>query len=222
MDLYKNTYRSDTFRIKNWDYGSPGYYYVTICTKNREHYFGEVVLWQRIENDNYSIGETRAGDGPCGGIVGTHNYASLPSTPHPPHGGTHRISQVPVTRLTEIGRIAHQNWIDIPIHFPFVTLDEFVMMPNHIHGVLCFHKPGYRGKNVNRFGPQSQNLGSVIRNYKSATKTHATLHHIDFSWQARYHDNVITSGKELDNIRSYIRSNPARWLQKQKKKYDTI
>jgi hypothetical protein len=54
MTLYRNKYRSETFQIKNWDYGAPGHYYVTVCTKNHEHFFGEVVLCACGENDNYT------------------------------------------------------------------------------------------------------------------------------------------------------------------------
>ncbi|MEX2232741.1 MAG: hypothetical protein WD824_11305 [Cyclobacteriaceae bacterium] len=187
MERYKSKYRSDSTRIKNWDYGSPGYYYVTVCTKNHNQNFGEVVLWDGpVDAYNYMV-ETRAWDGKCGGIAGTHNYASLPPPARPAH-----VSPAPsshthaVVILTPIGKIAFQNWLDIPKHFPFVSLDEFVIMPDHIHGILCFKKPGYRERHLNSFGPQSQNLGSVLRNYKSATKAYATSHEIEFAWQSRF------------------------------------
>ncbi|MBI4650145.1 hypothetical protein HY745_02450, partial [Candidatus Desantisbacteria bacterium] len=81
-DLFKNQYRIKSTRLSNWDYSSNGYYFITICTHNREHYFGE-------------IGE-----------------------------------------ITTIGKIAQKYWLEIPNHFPFVILNEFVIMPNHIHGIL--------------------------------------------------------------------------------------
>ena len=205
MERYRNKYRSDSIRIRNWDYGSPGYYYVTICTAERIHYFGDVVM-----GDNDLEGE-RPWESACGGIAGTHNYASLPPAAHPAHVPVHGS---PIIQLTTIGKIANQNWMDIPKHFPFVVLDEFVVMPNHIHGILRFEKPGYRERKKNVFGPQSQNLGSVLRGYKSATKSYATTHHIEFGLQARYHDDVITSGKELERIRIYIQNNPSRWMER--------
>ena len=122
-----------------------------------------------------------------------------------------------IVRSTPIGKVANQGIrFNIRQHFPLVSLDEFIIMPDHIHGILCFQKPGYRERNTNAFGPQSQNLGSVIRNYKGATKAYATAHGFPLEWQARYHDDVITSGKELDNIRRYIRDNPKRWIEKNK------
>lgn len=214
MDRYRNKYRGDSIRIRNWNYGSPGYYYVTICTRDRMHYFGDVVISDETPED---IQSPAPWADVCGGFAATHNYASLPPAAPPPHGTGIRSTRSHVTvELTEIGKIAYQNWIDIPAHFPFVILDEFVVMPDHIHGILCFQKPGYRERNVNSFGPQSENLGSVIRNFKGATKAYATSHEIQFAWQARYHDDVITSGEELDRIRTYIRNNPAKWLAKSK------
>ena len=134
---YKNKYRSDTTRLKNHDYGSDDWYFVTICTKNRERYFGEII--QR---------------------VGTQNFASLHPTP--------------------IGKIAHQYWLEIPNHFPFVILGEFIIMPDHVHGLIYFNKPEYpyRIQRPNEFGPQSQNLASVIRGYKAALKKYANINNI--------------------------------------------
>lgn len=210
MDRYRNKFRSDSFRLKNWDYGSPGYYYVTICTKDRVHYFGDV-----LNKGNDNEGENESWEGVCGGVAGTHDHASLPPFAHPTHvpDPEHNDSNA-IVRLTPVGITAYQNWMAIPNHFPFVSLDEFVVMPNHLHGILLFLKPGYRERTLNSFGPQSKNLASAIRGFKSATKSYATSHKIKFEWQARYYDDVITSGKEREKIRQYIRNNPKRWIEK--------
>lgn len=116
--------------------------------------------------------------------------------------------------LSKIGLIANQYWLDIPKHYPFVQLDEYVIMPNHIHGLLYFNKPEheYRIQKPNTFGPQSMNLAAVIRGYKSALKTYATTNEVPFGWQPRYYDSVVRSEEDLNKIRSYIRSNPAKWV----------
>lgn len=172
---YKNKYRSDTIRLKNHDYGSDDWYFVTICTKNRERYFGEIIVDKNIQQ-------------------GTQNFASL--------------------QPTEIGKIAHQYWMEIPNHFPFVILDEFVMMPDHVHGLIYFNKPDYtyRIPHPNQFGPQSQNLASVIRGFKAAVKKYATMNNIPFQWQSRYHENVVRKEIGLQRIRKYIQYNPVRSL----------
>jgi putative transposase len=170
-DRFKNKFRISPTRLTGWDYGSSGLYYITICTKDRVHYFGDIVSDQNSE---------------------THNYASLQKTP--------------------IAEIANKNWFDIPNHFPFVELDDFVIMPNHIHSILFINKPDKTNWQPNKFGSQSQNLGSIIRNYKGSVKTYATTNNIEFAWQPRYYDRVIRNEKEYANVRQYIFNNPDNWL----------
>jgi len=124
-DLFNGKYRIPSARLAGYDYGAHGLYYVTICTRNRECYFGDIA-------------------------VESQGFATL--------------------RATKIGTIAHQCWLEIPQHFPFVELDEFVIMPNHVHGILFFNRPDYREWKSNAFGPQSKNLGSVIRGFKAGVK----------------------------------------------------
>jgi len=154
-DRFKSKYRISPARLSHWDYGSHGLYYITICTKDREHYFGEIVSEQDVETNN----------------IETQNIASL--------------------RQTCIGEIAYNNWLDIPNHFSFVELDEFVVMPNHIHGIIFINKPDKIDWQKNKFGSQSQNLASIIRGFKVSVKAYSTTNGIEFSWQPRYYDHVI-------------------------------
>jgi putative transposase len=187
-----NKYRIPSARLQTWDYGSQGLYFITICTKNRENYFGEIVP---VETQN--IASLRYSDP----SIETQNIASLQPTP--------------------IGLITQKNWEEIPAHFPFVELDEFILMPNHVHGILFFNKP-YSGEwNVNKFGPQSKNLGSVIRGYKASVKTCAVTNQIEFVWQPRFHDHIIRSQEELNRIRQYIINNPLNW-QKDKANFEGL
>ena len=113
---------------------------------------------------------------------------------------------------TPIGEIAYDNWLDIPKHFSFAELDDFVVMPNHIHGILYINKPDKMDWQINKFGVQSQNLASVIRGYKASVKTHATTNNIEFEWQPRYYDHVIRNEKEYLNISGYVVNNQEQWL----------
>jgi REP element-mobilizing transposase RayT len=113
---------------------------------------------------------------------------------------------------TQIGEIAHRYWTEIPKHFPFVELDAFVIMPDHVHGVLFLNRPKYESWRTNSFKPQSENLASIVRGYKAAVKKYAVLNRLEFDWQPRYHDHVIHSETELNNIRQYITDNPVKWL----------
>lgn len=114
-------------------------------------------------------------------------------------------------RATEIGEVAYHNWERIPSFHPYAELDEFVVMPDHVHGILLIDKPYKTSWELNKFGPQRNNLGSILRGHKSSIKTYATTNNIDFSWQPSYYDRVIRNEKEHLNIKGYIRNNPDQW-----------
>ncbi len=127
-----------------------------------------------------------------------------------PHFGT--IDGTTATlQPTAIGQVAIDCWYAIPEHFPFVVLDAFQLMPNHLHGILWIDKPDYTDWRPNQFGPQSRNLGSIIRGFKIGVTKQARLARPDFGWQARYHDRIIRNDDELNRIRTYIDANPANW-----------
>ena len=109
---------------------------------------------------------------------------------------------------TEIGNYAKKCWESIPERYPFVELDTFILMPDHLHGILCFSKKERSDWNNNKFGPQKENLAAVIRGFKSAVTSFAKAHLIEFQWQTNYFDRIIRNENELNQIREYIRDNP--------------
>ncbi|MEA3349502.1 MAG: transposase [Chloroflexota bacterium] len=114
--------------------------------------------------------------------------------------------------LTPLGQSATDCWNAIPDHFPFVVLDEFVIMPNHVHGIIIIDKPdGGGGDGPNKFGPQSKNLASIVRGYKIGVTKFARKHAIPFKWQPRYHDHIVRDAGEHERIQKYIRENPQKW-----------
>ena len=169
MDKFQNKYRIPSSRLQNWNYGSPGLYFITVCTKNREHYFGEIINGEMM--------------------------------------------------LNEIGIFVHSEWIKTPGIRPDMNLElgEFVVMPNHFHGIMIIGENEFNGRDAmhrvstNKFGPQSKNLGSIMRDFKSAVTTHSKILNIEFGWQARFHDHIIRSYEEFIQISKYILSNPAHW-----------
>jgi putative transposase len=111
--------------------------------------------------------------------------------------------------LSPAGQCAVDCFKDIPQHFPDVVIDEFVVMPDHVHGILIFTKKLNNNEvNLpNRFGPQSLNLASVVRGFKVGVTKAARLHIQKFAWQSRYHDRIIRNASEHERIRYYIRNN---------------
>jgi putative transposase len=182
--LYKNKYRIESARLKNWDYSTEGCYFVTICTQGRNHYFG-----------------------------GIDNGAMM---------------------LSEIGKIAEQFWGEIPNHFPFVHLDEWVIMPNHVHGIVVIDK-SITTNNMElkktadpvaaatvaavvetpKLGVSTDwkpgTIGVIINQYKRICTIQSRKTNPKFAWQPRFHDHIIRNNDELTRIQEYIVNNPANW-----------
>ena len=180
---FKGKYRIQTNRLNGYDYSSNGIYFITICTKEKIHYFGEIVEPHdcAAQSDCAAQNDDTA----------QSDIASL----HP----------------TEIGKIANEYWYSIPEHYPFVILDEFIVMPNHLHGIVILNKEEERIWAPNVFGTQSRNLGAIIRGFKSSVKRYANEHNIDFYWQSRFYDHIIQNEITLFAIRNYIKANPSNW-----------
>ncbi|WP_460502695.1 transposase [Hymenobacter agri] len=114
--------------------------------------------------------------------------------------------------------IARECWLQIPIRFPFVVLDAFVIMPDHVHGILIFDKPEEKRPALNyqnSFGPQRENLAAVIRGFKAGVSAAIKQRGLEFGWQSRFHDRVVRNDVELEKIQRYIADNPVRWKHEQ-------
>ncbi len=142
--------------------------------------------------------------------------------------------------LTEIGQIAHECWHAIPDHFPFVHLHEFVVMPNHVHGIIIIDRNGLglpvetlhatslptslptqqsppepppppKNEQMAAISPKSGSLSTIIRSYKSEVSKQVRAIHADFAWQTRFHDSIIRNTENHEKIRYYILNNPRLW-----------
>lgn len=127
-----------------------------------------------------------------GKIIETHDHASV--------------------HLSDLGKIAQQYWQEIPNHFPNVILDEFIIMPDHLHGIIEINNKEMHhyasAPKGNKFAPQSRNLASIIRGFKGSVKKWAVMNNHDFQWQSRYYDRIIWNHDELSRVGKYIRDNP--------------
>jgi hypothetical protein len=132
----------------------------------------------------------------------------------------------------EIGLFVLTAWQNTPSLRPDmnIQLEEFVLMPNHFHGILIigenqfnqrltydnnkFDMPENTFLNispVNQFGPQSKNLAAIIRGFKASVTSYAIQHKIPFEWQSRYHDHIIRDYISYLKIANYIIGNPGNW-----------
>ncbi|PIZ70638.1 transposase [Candidatus Peregrinibacteria bacterium CG_4_10_14_0_2_um_filter_43_11] len=135
--------------------------------------------------------------------------------------------------LNGLGVIANQFWLNIPNHFKNVELDEWTIMPNHIHGILWLKNRSndlnfvtprrdvlikrLYDKNQNKhnyfstISPKKGSLSLIIRCYKMICTKKIKIIDNDFSWQPNYHDHIIRNETELNRIRLYIQNNPFNW-----------
>ena len=163
-----NKYRKDSIRLQHWDYGWNAAYFVTICSKNKICYFGNII-----------------------------------------DGEMH---------LSATGKIVNDLWYDITNHTKNVELGQFVVMPNHIHGIIIINtdpveaRPALSNVGRNRFQNQGKNtLSSIIGGYKSAVTKNANLLMFQHAWQPRFYEHIIRNQKSLNEIESYIINNPINW-----------
>lgn len=152
-------------RLEFYDYSQPGYYFITICTKERHQ---EILC---------SIEHT------VGAIIN-----------RPP-----RIS------LTSLGRIVDETIRAIPDHYPGISVDQFIIMPDHVHLILSFRHIGPDGRQIAAPTP----LPNVIQQMKRIISKQVGVS----LWQKGFYDHVIRNDEDLTNVRRYIRSNPLKWIQ---------
>jgi putative transposase len=184
-----------SIRLRGYDYSSPGAYSVTICTQDRLSLFGDVVEGRMVKN--------LAGD------------------------------------------LVHSAWWRLTSDYPYLDLDAFQVMPNHIHGILVIRRgescvrpengsilvprrgePRVRLQGLgdhkdrpNARGTVPGSVGRIVQGFKSEA-TDAYIRGVREQgwprfpgklWQRDYYEHVVRDEDELERIREYILTNPARW-----------
>ena len=121
-------------------------------------------------------------------------------------------------QLNDIGRVAHRTWEEISTHFPQVERDAWVVMPNHVHGIIVIVGPPAGATHASPLqrpsGPPKRSIGAIVGSYKSAvSKRINTMRGTPgvSVWQRNYYEHVIRTESALHRIRHYITDNPARW-----------
>jgi REP element-mobilizing transposase RayT len=173
-----------SIRLHEYDYSSPGMYFITLCAQDKKCLFGDIV------DDEM--------------------------------------------RLNEFGKIAQQQWLSIPNRFDDICLDEFIVMPNHMHGIIKIVGAPLAGALSNNVAPGNKRapargaptmggatvaIGVIIGAYKSLC-VHQCLQYIKQNnknlilgklWQRNYYEHIIRNEISLNKIREYIINNPIQW-----------
>lgn len=185
-----------SIRLPGFDYGQSGVYFITLCTRNKECWFGEI-----------------------------HNAQM---------------------RLNQLGKIVAQEWLKTPKIRPEITLDSWIIRPNHLHGIIIIQQtdtnepvgahrrapfyqpapniqPGFSfhpapntqpAPSSPEFRRSSKSLPSIIAGFKSATTKRINQQRETPRlplWQRNYYESIVRDPVHLKHIRHYIRANPTHW-----------
>jgi len=115
-------------------------------------------------------------------------------------------------QLSNIGNIVYTTWKHIPDHYPNVKLDKFIVMPNHVHGIINIYQSDHRANNNLPLHGTSQTIGAIIRGFKiGVTKWCRTYTITNNVWQRNYYEHIIRDDHDLRRIRQYIANNVINW-----------
>ncbi|MEO0968678.1 MAG: transposase [Cyanobacteria bacterium J06639_18] len=189
-----------SIRLKKYDYGQQGAYFITICTHNKQCWFGEI-----------------------------HNSQMY---------------------LNQFGKIVAQEWLRTAEIRPEVVLGEWIIMPNHVHGIIAidrnsqeegtqvidFQEKGEHDKKEQiekrvhigalQVGRRGKSLSSIVAGFKSVTTKRVNILREMCRvplWQRNYYESVVRNCSHLERIKAYIRANPSDWSNDPEySRYDSI
>ena len=165
MDLPKRKH----MRYKNYDYTADGYYFLTLCVKDRQKILSEII---------YDNSENKV-----------------------------------TVRLTEIGKIAEQYLLNIQELYEDITVEQYVIMPDHIHMFIGISNWNEKTQSISTGGTadgKRADISHIVRAFKILVSKK-----IGYSvWQKSFFDVIVTNPKWFDNVVEYIEDNPQRWYEK--------
>ena len=152
-------------RLKGYDYSQAGRYFVTVCTKDRIHWFGDIRNGKMI--------------------------------------------------LNESGRIAAEQWKWLGNQYDTVTIDEYCIMPNHLHGIIGIAVGNGRDRSLqpnDRPQPKIKPLPELMGAFKTTSSKLIHRNGLpEFQWQKSYYDRIVRTESSLNTMREYVRNNPLNW-----------
>ena len=109
-----------------------------------------------------------------------------------------------IMQLNTLGEAVAGCWRDLPRTMPAIVLHEWVLMPNHFHGLVTLEAPGKHSLPdvVRTFKSVSTRVANQVRNTVGSTL-----------WHRSYYDHIVRNEVDLDRVREYIACNPAQWDQ---------
>ena len=168
-------------RLKTYDYSQNGMYFITICTQNRKEILSKIIpVW--------------------GSLMGDPLTTPQPQTP--------KCNSHVKIQLTREGQIIQNNINNINENYKNIIIDEYVIMPNHVHLIVKIVLPcGMGGSPMTASPTGGMNIPKLMNSFKSIV-----VKQIGYSvWQRGYYEHIVRNKKEYQKIREYIKNNPKGW-----------
>jgi putative transposase len=183
-EKFQNKYRVPSARLKNWDYGNNGAYFITICTKEMMHFFGEVTSKNMNLN---SIGELAEENWVA--IVKQFPYVEL---------GSFQIMPNHMHGILIINKGHESSYKNLETRL-------IKSVPQNALKTGGFAKEGNPMVN--------ENISRIIRWYKGRCTFQMRKLIKDFEWHSRFYDHIIRNSESFERIQMYIEENPAKWAE---------
>lgn len=223
MTKFKDKYRIESARAKWWDYNGEGSYFITICTKNRNHYFGEIrngemhlsrtgviadILWREIpnRNKNVKLGEFVVMPDHIHGII---DVMAVDDNALNDGVGDGHVGDGDVARLVSGRDVACNVSTENQKNRNVTTNNETTrnIPMNHQNP----RNAPIKNHTMSKISPKSNSIAAIIRSYKSAVTRHANRLGFENGWQTRFYDSIIRNPEERRYISIYIQNNPKKW-----------
>lgn len=196
-------------RWKDYDYTSSWGYFVTICTKDREHYFG------RIENGEMNLNDIWKEVVKCRNDIRNHypnvefdEFVCMPNHIH----WILFINQSAVVGTQYFASACQNKHASACQKNTVFTCKNNSASDNSSSSVQrTYDNMSLQNNNTNWIQPKSWSLGAIIRWFKIGVTKYCKQNEKIFAWQSRYHDHIIRNDLEYGNIKNYIQNNPKKW-----------
>jgi putative transposase len=219
--LFQNRYRIESTRLLEWNYGSVGIYFITICTQGGNCWFGKIKKGEmHLSNAGKIVAREWIRTEEIRKRVTLDKWIIMPNHFH----GIIILNKINGNDTVETQCILKYNHGIHPVETQCIASLQHqhqYQSTSQNSNIKCAQinqkQTLYQNANINRaqknkFGPQQDNLASIIRGFKSKACINIRMQvHSGFKWQPRFFDHIIRTEKELNRIRAYIVNNPRKW-----------
>ena len=184
-------------RLEQYDYSTPGAYFITICTHERKN-----VLSKIVGGDGLAAARSRSGSDNTPVL----SFKTLTPLRYPDDP---LMPLTPQIQLTRIGKITEKYLLSSE-NIPGVKIDRYIIMPDHIHAIIFLYPNEYasrKGGSSRAPTPTNEMLPHVISTFKRFRNKEWGTN----LWQSRSYDHIIRDREDYEEHLRYIRDNPERW-----------